>query len=330
MQRYMVGNVHGIECEDLRKAYRNVQALDGVSLVADAGKVLALLGSNGSGKTTTVRVLTTQVAQDSGSARVCGKDVLREAPAVREVIGLTAQETHIDKYITAAEYMNLVAWLRHIPRGRRRQETTALLKEFELEETAHAPAGGYSGGMRRRLDIAASFIGSVAVLFLDEPSNGLDPHSRKRLWDVIRRRAHEGATVLITTQYMEEADALADSIVVLAHGRVIASGTPGELKDQIRGRVVELTMAEPEEIAKTTAILAALDVQPSPGETPDALQIVLPQSGLPLVELLRRLDAQGVAISDVIARRPTLDEAFLHLTSEVERAAEPTVLDTAS
>jgi ABC-type multidrug transport system ATPase subunit len=322
--------VDGIECESLRKAYRNVRALDGVSFVAEAGKVLALLGSNGSGKTTTVRVLTTQVAPDSGSARVCGKDVLRNAPAVREVIGLTAQETHIDKYITAAEYMNLVAWLRHIPRARRQQETMALLGEFELQDTAHASAGSYSGGMRRRLDIAASFIGNPAVLFLDEPSNGLDPHSRQRLWDIIRRRAHEGATVLLTTQYMEEADALADAIVVLAHGRVIASGTPGELKDQIRGRVVELTLAEPEEIAKTTAILTALDVRPNPGETPAALQFVLPQSGPSLVALLRQLDAEGITIEDAIARRPTLDEAFLQLTSGAERTPEPALADGAS
>lgn len=322
-------SMHGIECDDLRKAYRNVQALDGVSLVADAGKVLALLGSNGSGKTTTVRILTTQVKQDSGTARVCGNDVLREAAAVRKVIGLTAQETHIDKYITGAEYMNLVARLRHIPRKSRKQEITVLLEEFELADKAHIPAGNYSGGMRRRLDIAASLLGSPAILFLDEPSNGLDPHSRKRLWGVIRQRAHEGATILITTQYMEEADALADSIVVLAYGRVIARGTPGELKDQIRGRAVELALSGPEEIAKATAILTALEIQAGPGEDPDALQFVMPLSGITLVELLRHLDAQGVAINDVIARRPTLDEAFLHLTSEVERSVEQALLGAA-
>jgi ABC-type multidrug transport system ATPase subunit len=325
----MIDRVYGIECENLRKAYRDVQALDDVSFRANAGKVLALLGSNGSGKTTTVRVLTTQVAHDSGAARVCGKDVLRDAPAVRETIGLTAQETHIDKYITAAEYMNLVAWLRHIPRRARKQETMALLTEFELDQTAHALTSSYSGGMRRRLDLAASLIGNPAVLFLDEPSNGLDPHSRKRLWDVIRRRADEGATVLLTTQYMEEADALADSIVVLAHGQVIASGTPGELKDQIRGRVVELTVGEPQELVRATALLADVGVRPGPGETPDALSFVLPQSSPSLVELLRQFDAEGITISDAIARRPTLDEAFLQLTSEVERVPEPSIPDVA-
>ena len=181
----------GIECQGLRKVYGAVQALDGVSFVVRPGRVLALLGSNGSGKTTTVRILTTLSAPDSGSARVAGKDVVREATGVREAIGLTAQETVIDRFLTGEEHLGLVARLRHIPRHCRGREIAALLAELDLDGVSQARVGGYSGGMRRRLDIAASFIGRPAALFLDEPSNGLDPHSRKRLWEVIRGRADE-------------------------------------------------------------------------------------------------------------------------------------------
>ncbi len=181
-------------------------------------------------------------------------------------------------------------------------------------EASQARIGNYSGGMRRRLDIAASFIGHPAVLFLDEPSNGLDPHSRKRLWDIIRDRADDGATVLLTTQYMEEADALADSIVILARGQVIATGTPSQLKDDIGSRVAELTFADPDQVRHATAILTATGVQATAGESPEALEFALHQSSLPLLAILQRLDAEGIAASNVIVRRPTLDEAFLHLT----------------
>jgi ABC-type multidrug transport system ATPase subunit len=309
--------VEGIECQDLCKAYGGVQALDGVSLTAEAGKVLALLGSNGSGKTTTVRILTTLTAPDSGSARVAGKDVVREASSVREAIGFTAQETILDRFLTGKEYMELVARLRHVPRRRRAQETAALLAEFELDEISRARISSYSGGMSRRLDIAANFIGEPAVLFLDEPSTGLDPHSRNRLWEAIRRRADEGTAVLLTTQYMEEADALADSVVVLARGRVIAAGTPSELKDDIGGRVVELTLADPGQVERATAILAAANTPSSKGDSPESLHFVLLKSTPPLLSILQQLDIEGADVSDVIVRRPTLDEAFLHLTRGV-------------
>ncbi len=306
--------VNGIGCEDLRKTYGEVRALDGVSFAADAGKVVALLGSNGSGKTTTVRILTTLTAPDSGWARVADKDVVREASDVREMIGLTAQETIIDKFLTGEEYLNLVAHLRHVPRRRRSAESAALLGEFALDDVSHARVGTYSGGMRRRLDIAASLIGRPAVLFLDEPSSGLDPHSRKRLWEVIRKRANDGTTVLLTTQYMEEADALADSVVVLAKGRVIATGTPSELKDDIGSRVAELTFADSEQVERASAILAASGILATPtGESLETLEFVLHKSSLPLLAILQRLDAEGTAASNVIVRRPTLDEAFLHL-----------------
>lgn len=315
--------MQGIECHGLRKAYGDVQALEGVSFAVDTGKVLALLGSNGSGKTTTVRILTTLTAPNAGSARVAGKDVIRQASDVREAIGLTAQETVIDRFLTGEEHLSLVAQLRHVPRRHRGQEIAALLAELDLGEVSQARVGGYSGGMRRRLDIAASLIGRPAVLFLDEPSNGLDPHSRKRLWDAIRNRANDGATVLLTTQYMEEADALADHVVVLAGGRVIATGTPSELKDDMRGRVVTLTLADPGQVGKATMILQAADIRPARGETAEALDFVLLRSGPPLLAILQRLHTGGVELNDVIVRRPTLDEAFLDLTGKAKVLSEP-------
>jgi ABC-type multidrug transport system ATPase subunit len=315
--------VNGIECHELHKAYRATRALDGVSFQAEPGKILALLGANGSGKTTSVRVLSTQCAPDSGSARVAGKDVVRDASAVREAIGLTAQETHIDAFITAEEHLTMVARLRRLSRRQRCDEVDALLRTFDLEHVAHDRAGRYSGGMRRRLDIAASFIGKPAVLFLDEPANGLDPQSRLRLWDAIRACTTEGATVLLTTQYMEEADVLADAIVVLASGKVIARGTPGELKDRIRGRVVELTLARPDHLEATAAILADLGVSAKAGDAPSIIQLVLLESNPSLRTVLNRLDTDQTAVTDIIVRRPTLDEAFLHLTGTTHRSDDP-------
>lgn len=312
----------GIECVALRKTYGEVPALDGVSFAVEPGEILALLGPNGSGKTTTVRILTTLTPPDSGSARVAGRDVVRQAARVRAAIGLTTQETVLDGFLTGSEYLEIVARLRHVPRSRQEREIAALVSEFELEEVARSPISGYSGGMRRRLDIASSFIGEPAVLFLDEPSTGLDPHSRERLWEAIRRRAQEGATVLLTTQYMEEADALARSVVVLAHGQVIERGTPDALKDTIGGRVVELTLADPTRREEAIAALSELG-DPSPqAERPEVLSFVLLQSSPPLLAILQRLDAEDIELADVIVSRPTLDEAFLHLT---RRADEDTL-----
>ncbi|HEY7831612.1 MAG TPA: ATP-binding cassette domain-containing protein [Solirubrobacteraceae bacterium] len=307
--------MEGIVCEDLHKAYGKVQALGGVSFTAREGEVLALLGSNGSGKTTMVRILTTLLNPDSGSARVAGKDIRRDAAGVRAAIGFTGQETVIDKFLTGEEYIGLVAQLHHVPRRLRAQETKALVAEFALEDVAQARVGTYSGGTRRRLDLASSFAGAPSVLFLDEPAVGLDPHGRKRLWEAIRRRAAEGTTVLLTTQHMEEADALAGSVVVLARGQVIASGTPSQLKDQINRRTVELTMADPDHAEKAKAILATQGVQAAAGEAPDTLGFILLKSDPSLLAILKHLDAMSVEVSDIAVRRPTLDEAFLHLTT---------------
>jgi ABC-2 type transport system ATP-binding protein len=308
----------GIECEDLRKSYGIAQALSGVSFAGEAGKVLALLGPNGSGKTTTVRILTTLTTPDSGWARVAAKDVVREAPQVREAIGLTAQETVIDKFLTGKEYMSVIAQLRHVPRRDRASETARLLTEFALDEVSRARVSSLSGGTRRRLDLAASLLGQPSVLFLDEPSSGLDPQSRKRLWETIRRLADDGATVLLTTAHMEEADALADRVVILAQGQVLATGTPTELKDDIDRRVLALTLADPEQARKAAAIIAGLGLSSTAGETPEALDVQIITSGPPLLAILQLLETEAVRVSDVIVRRPTLDEAFLQLLGQID------------
>lgn len=311
--------MQGIECDELRKTYGGVEALGGVSFAVEPGEVLALLGPNGSGKTTTVRILTTLTVPDSGAARVAGRDIVYEAERVRRMIGLTAQATVLDSFLTGWEYLEIVARLRHIPRAQRRREIDGLLEEFELGEFAQSPISGYSGGMRRRLDLAASMLGRPLVLFLDEPSVGLDPHSRERMWDAIRRRAHAGAAVLLTTQYMEEADALAHSVIVLARGEVIERGTPDTLKNTIGGSVLELTLADPFQREEALACLAGAG-DPAPTERAAVLSFVLSQSSPPLLEILQRLDAYAIEVSDVIVRRPTLDEAFLHLTRGGEEA----------
>jgi ABC-type multidrug transport system ATPase subunit len=312
--------VWGIECEELRKAYEGVQALNGVSFLIEPGEILALLGPNGSGKTTTVRILTTLATPDSGTARIAGRDIVHEASRVRRMLGLTAQATVLDGYLTGREYLEIIARLRHIPRPRRRREIAELLGEFELEEKAESPISGYSGGMRRRLDLAGSLLGKPLVLFLDEPSTGLDPHSRERMWDAIRQRSQDGATVLLTTQYMEEADALAQSVVVLARGNVIERGTPNTLKDTIGGNVVELTLMDSSQRTEVIACLEGIGEPAPSSEKPEVLSFVLSSSSPPLLTILQRLETADVAVANVLVRRPTLDEAFLHLTRQHEPA----------
>ncbi len=313
----------GISCENLRKRYGAVRALDGVSFVVEPGTVVALLGANGSGKTTTVRILTTLTTPDSGSARIAGLDVIREAPLVRRMIGLTAQETVIDRFLNGREYMQLIAQLRGVPRRERDQEVKALLAEFSLTEIAERRVGTYSGGMRRRLDLASSFIGEPSVLFLDEPSTGLDPHSRQSLWTAIRRRAETGHSVLITTQYMEEADVLADLVVVLAHGRVIATGRADDLKDDIGGRLVELTLEHLSDQQKAARVLADLDIaSATSNEHPGVLQFILPTIQPTLHMVLHRLEREAVTVADAVVRRPTLDEVFRRLTATPSSAQD--------
>jgi ABC-type multidrug transport system ATPase subunit len=306
----------GICTSGLSKTYSGLRAVRDLTFEVPARGVCALLGVNGSGKTTTTRLLTGLATPDSGSARVAGYDIVRQSKAARAVIGFTAQETRLDPYLTGAEYLDIIGRLRHVSRPDRRSRTRLLLDALELTDVSRNRIGTYSGGMARRLDIAGSLLGRPRVLFLDEPSTGLDPHSRRRLWDVVRREASGGTTVLLTTQYMDEADALADWVIVLGKGRIVAQGRPDELGFRHRARVAELTLAHVGLVEVVETALRPFGVEVSPGPQPGACALAVRQGDVTtLIAALARLHAEGVPIVDVSLRRPTLEEVFLALTT---------------
>ena len=315
----------GIEARGLTKRYKGVVALDGVDLSVPRGTVLGLLGPNGAGKTTTVRVLTTLLQPDSGSARVAGVDVAGDPAGVRSRIGLSGQYAAVDEYLTGYENLEMVGRLYHLGRRRSCARARELLDQFGLADAADRPAKTYSGGMRRRLDLAGALVADPEVIFLDEPTTGLDPKARLDMWEVIASLVAGGTTLLLTTQYLEEADRLADEIVVIDHGRVIARGTSRELKSQIGGERVELTVVDAAQLELALSTLGDLAAG-EPSVDADAHSLIVPVEGGAgaLAEALRRLAAAGVAIEDVGLRRPTLDEVFLTLTghaSEEEKVS---------
>jgi len=297
-----------------------VEALCGVDLQAPVGTVLGLLGPNGAGKTTAVRILTTLLQPDAGEARVAGLDVRRDAAALRTQIGLAGQYAAVDENLTGAENLEMVGRLYHLPKGEPRTRATELLERFGLQEAADRLVRTYSGGMRRRLDLAAALVAHPPVLFLDEPTTGLDPRSRLDLWETIEGRVAAGTTVLLTTQYLDEADRLADRIAVIDRGRVIADGSSDELKAQVGGERLDVTL---EPGADAEAAIAALETIASerPGMADGALRVPVRQRRGAIAEAVRRLDHAGVGIEDVAMHRPTLDDVFLTLTG---RAAERT------
>ncbi|MEU7785719.1 MULTISPECIES: ATP-binding cassette domain-containing protein [unclassified Amycolatopsis] len=311
-----------VQVRGLVKTYGSTRALDGVDLDIPAGRVLGLLGPNGAGKTTTVRILTTLLRPDSGEAHVAGYDVLAQPDEVRRRIGLSGQYAAVDENLTGFENLYMVGRLYGRRKAAARSRARELLARFALEEAADRPAKGYSGGMRRRLDLAGALVAEPTVVVLDEPTTGLDPGGRLDTWGVIKELVADGTTVLLTTQYLEEADQLADSIVVIDHGRVIARGTADELKAQIGGERLELVVASPADLPATLEVLREVGTgDPTGDDHTRRAEIFVDTGPKALIEALRRLDAQGIAVQDVALHRPTLDDVFLSLTGH---GAEPT------
>jgi ABC-2 type transport system ATP-binding protein len=315
-----------IRVEALRKSFGKVEALRGIDLVVPRGAVLGVLGPNGAGKTTAVRVLATLLPPDSGRAFIEGHDVVRDAAAVRRLIALAGQATAIQVELTGRENLDIMGRLRHLDRRDVRTRTQDLLERFDLIDAAERPAKTYSGGMQRRLDLAASLMGDPSVLFLDEPTTGLDPHGRLAMWDVIRRLAAQGTTILLTTQYLDEADELADNIIVFERGQVIAQGTSDELKDRVGGDVLEFTVTDRSLVdAAVRAVAGLTDAEPR--VDPESRRIALQVGGRgsqALVEAVRRLDAQGVDTSGLALHRPSLDDVFLAVTGHAAETEENT------
>ena len=302
-----------IETEGLCKRYGDVRALDGVELRAEKGTVLGLLGPNGAGKTTAVRILTTLLKPDGGSARVDGLDVVKDAAALRERIGLAGQYAALDESLTGRENLELFGRLYGMGKHDARARANELLERFELTGATHRLVSTYSGGMRRRLDLAGALVARPPVLFLDEPTTGLDPRSRLGLLQTIEDRVAQGATVLLTTQYLDEADRLADQISVIDHGKVIAEGTTAQLKDRVGGDRLEVRLERQDQAEQASQALASV-VTETPELRDGLLLAAVSRRDGTVANALRRLDEAGIEVSDLALRRPSLDDVFLSLT----------------
>jgi ABC-2 type transport system ATP-binding protein len=313
------GQAAAIVVEGLEKRFGSVVALDGVDFSVPTGTVLGLLGPNGAGKTTTVRILTTVLAPDAGRAEVLGVDVARHPQTVRELIGLAGQFAAVDENLTGRENLRLVGRLTHQSQDVIKRRADELLERFDLADAAERPVRTYSGGMRRRLDVAAALVPRPAVLFLDEPTTGLDPSSRNELWRVLQELVAQGTTLLLTTQYLEEADRLADSIVVVDRGQVIARGTAAELKRSMGETIVEFGLDSPDTASRARGLLQ--EVGPSDLEDDQRTVLVKVGGNRDVFEAVRILDREGIYPATFIVREPTLDDVFLSLTGH--RAEEP-------
>lgn len=311
-----------IEAEGLTKRFGSTQALAGVDLVVPRGTVHGVLGPNGAGKTTAVRILSTLLTPDTGTARVNGLDVVRDASRVRRSIGLTGQYASVDEDLTGRQNLVLFGTLLDLGRTGARARAAELLAWFDLADAADRPAKTYSGGMRRRLDLAASLVGRPDVIFLDEPTTGLDPAKREDMWDVVRQLVADGSTVLLTTQYLEEADALADEITVVDHGRVIAHDTPDGLKRVVGGQTLEVRPADPARLADTAAVLAHVTTGARPDEIRKGVLAVPVADDAALTATVERLAVAGIAVTELSLHLPSLDEVFFTLTGRTTAATE--------
>ncbi len=319
-----MSETYAIEAEGLVKVFGRTRALDGIDLQVGAGTILGMLGPNGAGKTTTVRVLTTLLRPDLGTARVAGFDVRTEAAQVRREIGLTGQYAALDESLTGRANLIMVGQLCRMSKKQAKQRAAELLDEFDLTDAADRGVKTYSGGMRRRLDLAASLVARPSILFLDEPTTGLDPRSRVVTWDAVRALTATGTTVLLTTQHLDEADQLADLITVVDHGRVIAEGTSAELKAKVGGERVLITVAAQSDLGTARNVLAGIADGP-PQTDPATRTVEAPVDGgaRRMPEIVRELDAAGVLLDDLGIRRPSLDDVFLTLTGRAaDTAAE--------
>ena len=314
-----------VQVTDVRKRFGDTEALSGVRIEVAEGEVVGLLGPNGAGKTTLVRVLATLLPPDSGTARIFGLDVVRQAADVRRTIGLTGQYAAVDELLTGRENLRMFGELFHLSGRRADQRADELLTRFDLEAAADRPARTYSGGMRRRLDLASSLLVRPRLLFLDEPTTGLDPRSRNAIWEVTRELVAEGTTLLLTTQYLEEANQLADRIAVIDHGTIIAEGTGDDLKDRVGGQVIDIALAAAEDAATACRLVDAAEA------TDDPRRIRVPVNADDALAALSRVSGQlagaGIYVRDVGLRRPTLDEVFLELTGTVGADADDTEVD---
>jgi ABC-2 type transport system ATP-binding protein len=314
----------GIRAEGLVKTFGDIRALDGIDLDVPEGSVLGLLGPNGAGKSTAVRVLTTLLRPDAGSAQVAGVDVLRDPNRVRSLIGMCGQYAAVDEYLTGRENLQMVGELYQMRAKDAKMRARELLEWFDLAEAADRPAGTYSGGMRRWLDLAAALVARPPVMFLDEPTTDLDPRRRLALWELIETLAAEGTTLLLTTQYLEEADRLAHDIAVVDHGRVIARGTADDLKAKIGGEQVEVVVHDHELIRTAVAALAPYGTG-RPSVEQRTRRITVPVSGgaRVLADIIRELDRRDILIDDIGLHRPTLDDVFLSLTGHTAGETSP-------